>query len=354
MCIVPMVVSSLFIGVCNVSSTRDLGRIGGRTGIYYLCTSLISVCVGLLFVNLFQPGVGASISLGNSAKEVTPPGSLFDILSRIVPSNPIKALADMDMMGIIFFTVVFAIFTLKVGGQPKETMKSFFSAIYEIMMKLVHGVIQLAPIGVFCLLAKLVANTGFEVFIPLGKYVIVVMAALAFHFFVILPLIYKVFTKKNGYRYMNQLSPALLTAFSSASSAATLPLTMECVEKRGKVSPKISSIVLPLGATVNMDGTALYEGVAVLFIAQVMNVDLSLGAQFLILLTALLVSVGAAGIPHAGLVMMVIILQAVGLPLEATGMIWAVDRIVDMARTSVNVWSDSVGAAVVDSRLNES
>lgn len=354
MCIVPMVVSSLFVGVCNVSSTRDLGRIGGRTGIYYLFTSLMSISVGLLVVNVLKPGVGADIQLGNAAKTVTPPSSLFDVISRIVPSNPFEALATMDMMGIIFFTIVFAIFTLKVGGKSRETVLNFFQAIYEIMMKLVEGVINLAPIGVFCLLAKLVANTGFSAFVPLSKYLLAVSAALAIHFFVILPLLYAIFTKKNGYKYMSQMSPALLTAFSSASSAATLPLTMECTAKNNAVSKKISSMVLPLGATVNMDGTALYEGVAVLFIAQVMGVDLSLGSQIIVLFTALLVSIGAAGIPHAGLVMMVIILQAVGLPLEATGMIWAVDRVVDMARTATNVWSDSVGAAVIDSQVGES
>ncbi len=352
MCIVPMVVSSLFVGVCNISSTKDLGRIGGRTAIYYLFTSLISISVGLLVVNLLQPGVGANISLGDAVKKVTPPDSIFDILARIVPTNPFQALASMDMMGIIFFTIIFAVFTLKVGGKPQETMSNFFQAVYEIIMKLVDAVINLAPIGVFCLLSKLVANTGFEAFIPLSKYMIAVMSALAIHFFIVLPLIYKIFTGRNSYSYMSQMSPALLTAFSSASSAATLPLTMECVEKKGKVSRKISSMVLPLGATVNMDGTALYEGVAVLFIAQVMNVDLSLGSQILVLFTALLVSVGAAGIPHAGLVMMVIILQAVGLPLEATGMIWAVDRVVDMARTATNVWSDSVGAAVIDQSVS--
>jgi Na+/H+-dicarboxylate symporter len=252
------------------------------------------------------------------------------------------------MVGVIFFTIMFSIFAMKSAETHRAPVVNLMGAVYEIMMKMVGAIIRLAPLGVFCLVAKLVATLGFDVFMPLMKYMVTVILALGIHFFIILPAIFWWWTRSSPWAYMQALAPALLTAFSSASSAATLPLTMECAENRGGVSEKVTSIVLPLGATVNMDGTALYEGVAVLFIAQVLGHDLAFAQQLIVLLTALLVSVGAAGIPHAGLVMMVIILEAVGLPLEATGMIWAVDRVVDMARTATNVWSDAVGAAVID------
>jgi Na+/H+-dicarboxylate symporter len=349
MVILPLVVTSIFVGVTNVSSVRDLGRVGLKTGLYYLSTSLLAILTGLIVVNLLEPGVGANLSLGSAAKEgIMPEGSLTSILTRVIPTNPLEALAKFDMVGVIFFTIMFSIFAMKSAETHRAPVVNLMGAVYEIMMKMVGAIIRLAPLGVFCLVAKLVATLGFDVFMPLMKYMVTVILALGIHFFIILPAIFWWWTRSSPWAYMQALAPALLTAFSSASSAATLPLTMECAENRGGVSEKVTSIVLPLGATVNMDGTALYEGVAVLFIAQVLGHDLAFAQQLIVLLTALLVSVGAAGIPHAGLVMMVIILEAVGLPLEATGMIWAVDRVVDMARTATNVWSDAVGAAVID------
>jgi proton glutamate symport protein len=354
MTVIPLVVTSLFLGVMNIDSQKDLGVIGLRTGLLYVITSLLAITVGLIFVNLIQPGVGANIDLGEAvSKDIGSNGALWELISRIVPKNPFAALAKFDMVAIIFMTLFFAVFTMRVKDEYQSRITSFLEAIYEIVLLAIRAIISLAPIGVFCIVAKLVSTTGLSVFLPLLKYVITVFAALAFHFAVTLPLFLKFLGKKEIIPYFKGMLPALLTAFSSASSAATLPLTMECAHKDNGISQRTTSIVLPLGATVNMDGTALYEGVAVLFIAQVMGVDLSLGSQFVVLITALLVSIGAAGIPHAGLVMMVIILKAVGLPLEATGMIWAVDRVLDMARTATNVWSDSIVCASIDSMVSD-
>lgn len=351
MIVLPLVIASLLLGVMGVGSSKDLSKIGGKTLIYYVFTSLVAITVGLVFVNLLSPGTKVDIQLGELAnKTVEPPGSLLDILVRMVPENPIGSMAAVpfDMLGVLFFIILFGVFALQVSAEKRKPIADFAESLNEIMLKMVHGVLKLAPIGVFCLVAELIAEVGLGIFVSLAWYLVTVMLALGFHFFVIVPALYFFIRRENPYSYMKQMAPALLTSFSSASSAATLSLTMECSQKNKKVSSKVSSIVLPLGATINMDGTALYEGVAVLFIAQVMGVNLDLTQQFLVLITALLASIGAAGIPHAGLAMMVVILETVGLPLEATSMILAVDRVVDMARTSVNVWSDSVGAAIIE------
>ncbi len=354
MVVVPLVAASLYIGMTNVKSASELRVIGSRTGLYYIFTSLIAIIVGLFFVNLLQPGVGSNLVIGDGVqKELKQPNSVFDIFMNMIPVNPLGSLAEVpfDMMGILFFIIVFGFFSMKLTEDKRKPLVDFASAINDVMTHIVNAIILLAPIGVFCLVAQIVAVSGVEVFKPLTWYLITVFLALGFHFFAVLPFLFYTVTRQNPYTYMYQMMPALLTAFSSASSAATLSLTMQCAEKNKRVRKKVSSIVLPLGATMNMDGTALYEGVAVLFIAQVLGYELALSQQFLVLITALVASIGAAGIPHAGLVMMIIILEALNLPIEATGLIWAVDRVVDMARTATNVWSDSVGAVIIDQRI---
>ena len=351
MVVLPLVIASLLLGVMGVGSMRELSRLGSRTMIYYVITSLMAIMIGLVFVNLISPGTKASLEIeGMTGKTVETPTSFLDILLRMIPENPFNSMAAVpfDMLAILFFIIIFGVFSLQVSKEQRKPIADFAGSLNAIMLKMVAGILVLAPYGVFCLVADLVSEVGLKIFVSLSWYLVTVISALGFHFFIVMPCVYFFIRKENPFNYMKQMSPALLTAFSSASSAATLSLTMDCAQKKETVSQKVSSIVLPLGATVNMDGTALYEGVAVLFIAQMMGVDLVLGQQFLILLTALLASIGAAGIPHAGLAMMVVILEVVGLPLEATGLILAVDRVVDMARTTVNVWSDSVGAAVIE------
>lgn len=348
MIVIPVVVCSLIVGIVGEGKVTSIGRMGFRAARFYLLSTFLAIIVGCVLVNLIQPGANSNLSLPETNEnEIGVPGNWQDLLIRIAPSNFFNALAEGDMLAIIFFTLFFAVFCLRVPAESRTQITGFFKALLDVVMLMTMFIIELAPYGVFCLIVSLILDTGFQAFLPLMKYFVTVAIALLVHIFVILPMLLKLFTKLSPWKLMSAMSPALLTAFSTASSSATLPLTMTCAEKRGGVSNKVNSFVLPLGATVNMDGTALYECVAVIFIAQVLGFDLTLANQFTIILTSLLVSVGAAGIPHAGLVMMVIIFQAIGLPLEATGMIWAVDRFLDMGRTMTNVWSDCTCNAVV-------
>jgi Na+/H+-dicarboxylate symporter len=350
---VPLIVTSLLTGILGLGDGEGVGRMFRYTISYYLSTSLLAIITGLAAVNLIRPGLSRieAGAIGEPKIDAAKPLGevLFDQLEAMIPANPLAALTEPNFLSIIAFTIAFALFTLSVGGQTLERIRAAAMAGFDVMMAMTTAIIRLAPLGVLFLIAAVTATQGLEIFITLGWYVIAVALALAVHALITLPLILKFIAKRSPWEYAKAMSPALLTAFSSASSNGTLPLTMSNVEKRARISNKTGSFVLPLGATVNMDGTALYEAVAVLFIAQLhFGQNLPFAQQVIVAITALLASVGAAGIPHAGLVMMVIILQAVGLPIEMQGVILAVDRVLDMARTSVNVWSDSCGCAVVE------
>jgi proton glutamate symport protein len=274
--------------------------------------------------------------------------TILGLVGRMVPTNPFRAMAEGEVLQIIVFCILFGYFITRVPDPYRSQMTGLFEAGFQIMMKLTHFIILFAPIGVFGLVAKMVATSGVGAFRDLGVYALTVAAGLLVHAFVTLPVLLLVVGRGvSPVKLFKAMAAALLTAFSTSSSSATLPLTMESVEENAGVSNKISSFVLPLGATINMDGTALYECVAAMFIAQAYGIELGPGQQFVVVVTALLVSIGAAGIPMAGLVMMVVVLKAVGLPLEGVGLILAVDRILDMCRTTVNVWSDSCGAVVI-------
>ena len=350
---VPLIITSLLTGILGLGEGEGVGKMFRYTIIYYLATSFLAISTGLLAVNLVRPGLSniqAEPSGETKISEAKPLGEvLFDQLEAMIPANPLAAITEPNFLSIIAFTIAFGLFALSTGGETLERVKAAASAGFAVMMAMTTAIIRLAPIGVLFLIASVTATQGPEIFITLGWYVIAVALALGIHAFITLPLILKFIAKRSPFQYAKAMSPALLTAFSSASSNGTLPLTLSNVEQRAGVSNKTGSFVLPLGATVNMDGTALYEAVAVLFIAQLhFGQNLPFSQQLVVAITALLASVGAAGIPHAGLVMMVIILQAVGLPIEMQGVILAVDRVLDMARTSVNVWSDSCGCAVVE------
>lgn len=358
MIIVPLIVTSIVSGIANIGGAENIGRLGLKTFLYYITTSLLAILVGLALVNLIGPGVGADLGLKAPTEDLTrtmqehysgsPWATILGIVLRMVPTNPVQAMVEGEMLQIIVFCILFGYFITRVPDPYRAQMKGLFEAGFQIMMKLTQFIILFAPIGVFGLVAKLVATSGVAVFRDLGVYALTVVAGLLVHACVTLPvLLVLVGRGVNPVKHLKAMAAALLTAFSTSSSSATLPLTMESVEENAGVSSKISSFVLPLGATINMDGTALYECVAAMFIAQAYGIDLSLGQQLIVLITALLVSIGAAGIPMAGLVMMVVILKAVGLPLEGVGLILAVDRILDMCRTTVNVWSDSCGAVVI-------
>lgn len=348
MVIVPLIVSSIISGVTSIGNAENFGRMSAKTFTYYISTSLLAILTGLILVNLIQPGVGAHLNLqtvpGNLQANVE---KLGDTLLGIIPLNPLAVMVEGKILPTIFFSLLFGFFITKAPEPYRTQLTDFFQGVFEVMMKLTHFIILFTPVGVFAIIAQKVAQTGMEVFIPLAGYMATVISALTIHAFITLPLLLSLIGRISPLKMFKAMSAALLTAFSTSSSSATLPLTMSSIEQNAGASNRVSSFVLPLGATINMDGTALYECVAAIFIAQVYGFDLSFAQQFIVVLTALLASIGAAGIPMAGLVMMAIILNAVGLPLEGVGLILAVDRILDMMRTSVNVWSDSCGTAII-------
>ncbi|MFQ6046611.1 MAG: dicarboxylate/amino acid:cation symporter [Gemmatimonadales bacterium] len=348
MAIMPLIITSLTAAVISVGERKNLEILGAKTLAYYVATSLVAILTGQILVNILKPGIGSGLRLQETVTEIPAvQQSWKDLIFSIVPENPFQALAEGQVLPVIFFCILFGYFVTRLDDPYRRQLGDFFQAAFRAMMKLTHLVIWTAPLGVFGINATIVATTGFEAFKSLGFYFGVVLIGLFFHATVTLPLLVRFVTRKNPFRHYRGMPPALVTAFSTCSTIVTLPLTMEAVTQNSKVSDKISSFVLPIGATVNMDGTALYECVAVIFIAQVYGFDLSLAQQFVIVVTALLASIGAASVPMSGLVMMSIILGAVGLPLEGMALILAVDRVLDMFRTMVNVLSDSCGAVVV-------
>ncbi len=351
MLIIPLILFSIISGIANIGTAENLGRLGIKTILYYLMTSTAAIVTGLFFVNLIKPGVGMNKGFVNvSDIPEIEKHSFADTLLNIVPENIFKALVENQMLSIIFFAVLFGFFITKVNSKSRIFLTDFFNSGFEVMMKITLFIIKFTPLGVFGLIAKTVAeqaNRLVDFTEVLGLYTLTIIIALAVHAFIVLPLFLKFIAKVNPFAHLKAMQAALLTAFSTSSSGATLSLTMESVENNSGVSNKISGFTLPLGATINMDGTALYEAVAALFIAQAYGFDLSIGEQIIIVITALLASVGAAAVPMAGLVMITIILTAVDLPLAGIALILPVDRILDMFRTSVNVWSDSCGAVII-------
>jgi len=350
MIIIPLIFSSLAAGVASIGSSGNLGRLGLKTISYYIITSLIAILTGLLFVNILKPGIGADLNFSQQVEGLIENQRSFkDTLLHIVPDNIFSAMNNGDMLAIIFFSVLFGFFITRVRQSYADALTKALNAIFEVMMKITMFVILFAPFGVFGIVAKVVSDQDdlITLMSKMGLYMATVIIGLVIHTTVTLPLIVYFIGKARPFKHMNNLSAALFTAFSTASSNATLPLSMNGVEKNSGVSNKITSFVLPLGATINMNGTALYECVAAIFIAQAYGVEMTFVQQIIIVVTALLASIGAAGIPMAGLVMMTIVLNAVGLPLEGIGLILAVDRILDMFRTVVNVWGDCCGAVVI-------
>lgn len=348
MIIIPLIVSSIISSVAGIGSAERFGRLSLKALFYYLSTSLLAITTGLVLANMIKPGVGAQLGLGRPPAELpVAAAKIGDILLGIVPTNPFAAMVNGEIIPIIFFSLFFGFFITRVPNPYGKQLKDFFQGVFEVMMLFTQFIIKFTPLGVLALLAEVTARNGPGVFIPLGSYMLTVTLGLLIHAFISLPVLLFVIGGVKPFGHFQAVSSALMTAFSTASSSATLPLTIDSVRKNVGVSNNVSGFVLPLGATVNMDGTALYECVAAIFIAQAYGIDLSLLQQLVIVLTALLASIGAAAIPMAGLVMIVVILRAVGLPLEGVGLILAVDRILDMMRTSVNVWSDTCGAVII-------
>ena len=354
MIIIPLILCSITTGVASVGGADNLGRLSMKTMGYYVLSTLAAIITGFILVNTIKPGVGAELGFIMPVDNISAISDSFgSTLIKIIPSNIFEALAQGQMLAIIFFAILFGYFITKVKDKPRTILLDFFNAVLEVIMKITLFIIKFTPLGVFSITAKVISqqiqlgNEISEVFSRLGLYMITVLAALLFHGLITLPLSVKLIGRANPIKHMKNMMTPLLTAFSTSSSNATLPLTMKAVEVEDGVSNKIASFTLPLGATINMNGTALYECVAVMFIAQAYGIDLSTGQQIIVILTALLAAIGSAGIPMAGLVMMTVVLNAVGLPLEGIGLILAVDRILDMFRTTINVFGDTCCAVVI-------
>jgi len=359
MLIVPLIASSIIVGIAGIGSEGSFGKLGGQTLACYAFTTLLAILVGLALVNIVQPGIvdgkpagellAFEVDSSEVAKHVGNQGvsDVIEVFLRAVPPNIVDAAGKGEMLGIIFFCLLFGFFMSRLEHELAEPLFKFWSGVFQVMMKITEWVMKFAPIGVFGLVASVVARTGFDAAKPLLIFAVVVLVALAIHVFVTLSMLLKWVGRVSPIAALRTMSSAMLMAFSTASSSATLPVTMKCLEKGAQVSNRTTSFVLPLGATVNMNGTALYECTAALFLAQAYGLELGFVTQFSVVVVALLTSVGVAGIPSASLVAIAIILAAIGLPVEAIGVLFVFDRILDMTRTSVNVFGDAACAILV-------
>ncbi len=353
MLVIPLIVSSLIVGIAGLGDITKVGKTGLITLVYFMMTTGISVVIGLCMVNLLAPGLSVEMTVELPEKVAGKVDiGITDILLTFIKPNLVESMMKMDILPIIIFSLVFggALTTL---GEKGKSVINFFDGVNEAIMKMVHLVLYFAPLGIFALIASILGAAGggdafWGELMKIGKYAFTVIAALLIHALVVLPAILIFVTRRSPIKYFKGASAALITAFSTASSSATLPVTIECSEENNKVSRRASLFVLPIGATVNMNGTAMYEAIAAIFIAQMFGIELSFTQQIIIFVTATLAAIGAAGIPEAGLVTMIMVLQSVGLPLEGIGMLLSIDWFLDRCRTTVNVWGDSIGAAVVD------
>lgn len=376
MIIVPLIVTAVVSGITGMKGVEGFGRLGLKTIAFYMCSSLAAITVGLVVVNAVDPGLtdgvpNEAIRAAFAEKEAAADESDKDkvavaggregkdflgIFKAMIPENVVSAASDNgQMLGVIVFSILFAIAATQLPGDSGESVRQFFGAANEAMITVTKWIMAVAPIGVYALILPVVYETGADLFAQLGKYFFTVLFALGLHLLVILPLALKFIGKTSPLAHFRAMRPAMLLAFSTASSSATLPVTMRSVQENAGVSKRVSSFTLPLGATVNMDGTALYECVAVIFVAQVMGIELGLGAQFFIVVAALLTSVGVAGIPSASLVAILLILKNSGIPNAETAVValLSVDRLLDMSRTAVNVFSDSCAAVILEKSEGE-
>ncbi|HWN70956.1 MAG TPA: dicarboxylate/amino acid:cation symporter [Haliangium sp.] len=380
MLVVPLVMSAIVSSMASLGRMQGFARLGGKTLLFYMGTGLIAILTGLALVNVIAPGQGSGLTAAEVAAAVSTEGSaeasrmaeltektqghgvasVLGVFRALIPDNVVEAMAGAQMLGLITFSLLFGVFVTRLEGKHREVMLAFWEGLYQVMIAMTFLVLRFLPLGVACLIARTAAETfasgnALERLTQLGLFALTTIAALALHALVTLPLVLMLIARVNPLRHYRAMLPALLTAFSTTSSAATLPMTIQCVEQRAGVSRRVSSFVLPLGASVNTDGTALYECVAVMFLAQLSGISLDFGTQLLIVLLALLTSIGVAGIPAASLVAIVVILQAVNhnlpagqaIPVEALAIILVFDRLLDMCRTMVNVLGDSAAAVVV-------
>ena len=345
--IVPLILSTIIVGIASAGDMRKLSRLGGKTITYYLITALLAVTIGLGGGVLFSPGSGLDITLSETAAEPKESPGVITTLLNIIPTNPIESLVTGSVLQIIFFAIFLGIGIVMVGDKARPVLH-FFEGLSEIMYKITAIVMKLVPIGIFGLLAPIVGTYGLAVLLPLIKVILAMAVAAIIHVAIVYSIAVKKFGKMSPLHFFKGIFPAAAVAFSTCSSAGTLPVTMKNTQENLGVSKETSSFVLPLGATINMDGTAIYLGIATLFIAQYFGIDLTFTQMLMVALVATLASIGAAGVPGAGMVMLTMVLVAVDLPLEGIALIAGIDRILDMIRTSVNVMGDASGCVVVD------
>jgi proton glutamate symport protein len=359
MVVVPLISASIITGVASVGSGRDLGRLGIRTLAFYVFTTLLSVIIALALVDIIKPGIvngvparellalEASSDIVNSSVQQKASVTVTDTLLSIIPTNIIQAAGTNNLLGVMFFSVLFGFFLARIELPYRQTVLDLAQGIFRIMMRMTIFIMSLAPLGIFGLTAKVVAKSGIHAAGPILAFGACVIGGILIYALIALPLLLRVAGFRNPYRLFSAMSPALLTAFSTASSAAALPLSLESLEKRANVSERIASFVMPLGTSINHAGSALYECAGAMFIAQAYGLHLSFGQQFTVVILALLTSMGIASIPAASLVAIAVILSAVGLPPEGIGALLVLDRLLDMARTAINVFADAACTVIV-------
>lgn len=347
MLVVPLVFCSLVCGSMAIGDTKKLGTVGIKTIAFYLLTTALAITLALTVAKLINPGIGLDMSAIQAAETTeVEKTTMADTLLNIIPSNPINSLASGDMLQVIVFALIVGVI-LAHRGEKADTVASFFSQFNDIMMDMTMGVMKLAPFGVFCLIARTFSSLGLEAFIPLLKYMFAVLLALALQCLGVYQILLKVFTGLNPFKFIKKFAPVMAFAFSTATSNATIPLSIDTLHKKMGVSKKISSFTIPLGATVNMDGTSIMQGVAVVFAAQAFNIHLGMSDYLTVIATATLASIGTAGIPSVGLVTLSMVFNSVGLPVEGIGLIMGIDRILDMTRTAVNITGDAICTTIV-------
>lgn len=347
MLVVPLVFCSLVCGSSAVGDTATLGKIGVKTMVFYITTTALAITMAILVAKVVNPGVGLDTS-NIKAEEIqmSDPVSMQETLLNIIPKNPIGALANGDMLPIILFAILIGVILAKLGSKV-ETVTNFFRQFNDIMMEMTDMIMKLAPIGVFCLISKTFARIGFNAFLPLLKYMFAVFAALMIHCFVNYMVLLKGFTRLSPVKFIKKFIPVMGFAFTTATSNATIPLSIETLEHKMGVSRKVSSFTIPLGATINMDGTAIMQGVAVIFASQAYGIHLGVAQYLTVIATATLASIGTAGVPSVGLITLSMVFNSVGLPVEAIALIMGIDRILDMTRTAVNITGDAVCTTIV-------
>ena len=348
MLVVPLVFFSIVVGVASISDIRTIGSIGGTTILIYLITTALAVTIALMIGMYIQPGAGLHMSDIGGASNLTINQTMTDTILNLVPDNPFSSLATGDMLPVIIFGLLIGIILAKLREET-ETFNKIFTEGNKIMMEMTSIVMKFAPIGVFCLMAKTFGGLGFDGMLPLGKYVVCVLIGLAIQGFVVYPSLLAIFTRLNPIKFFKRFFSVMFFAFSSSTSNATIPLNMEKLHEMG-VSRDVSSFTIPLGATINMDGTSIMQGVAVMFAAQAYGIDLGTSALLTVIFTAVMASVGTAGIPSVGLVTLTMVFNSVGLPVQAIGVIFGIDHILDMFRTAINVTGDAICTIIVSFR----